>query len=70
MAQPNKDCAICVYDSVCSGRRNNPLIKDCCVPEAPLREKQRLARDTDDFAYVTNKYVASIKAQSEYWSKQ
>lgn len=62
-----KDCAACVYFGACEDRANDPAIKDCCVPERPLRRKQRAAQNVSEYAFVTHSYVAEVKAQSIYW---
>lgn len=69
----NKDCLICVYCTVCNERKKDETILDCCIPEAPLRDKQRSAYHAGGielYAAVTNDYIMKLKAQSEYWKRE
>jgi hypothetical protein len=68
----NKDCTICIYGDVCSGRRQDKTIIDCCIPEAPLRKMQKhaLAISVSSFIDVTHAYIEDHKRKSEYWSEQ
>jgi hypothetical protein len=64
-----KNCYICLYYGACEDRANDPNIHDCCVPEDPLREKQKqFLGDIPNFILVTAHYVQTIKAKSKYWS--
>ena len=68
-----KDCNICVYNGACEDRQDDQSIIDCCVPEAPLRKRQREVLDsTCDIALygsVTNTYIMQVKSKSKYWTK-
>jgi hypothetical protein len=68
---PNKDCSICVYDTVCPTYRRDGSQTDCCVPEMPLRQRQALAirLGVEEYAHTTHTYVNGIKAKSKYWNK-
>jgi len=70
----NKDCNICVYDDVCpTYRRIDVTIIDCCIPEAELRKRQKIAFAHNDvvmFAAATHNYIRVMKSKSEYWKKE
>ena len=69
----DKNCLICVYNEVCKDRKRDETITDCCVPELPLREKQRVAWKQGGISLyiaVTHEYVTAIKAKSKYWNKE
>jgi hypothetical protein len=69
MAQLSKDCAICVYNGVCQGRKGRTDIVDCCIPEAPLRKLQSETQSLAQFIVVTRDYINTAKRQSQYWRK-
>jgi hypothetical protein len=66
----SKDCTVCLYRDVCLGRKNDTTIKDCCIPEAPLRKLQSKTSTAEQFISITNDYVKKLKAQSMYWTCQ
>jgi hypothetical protein len=69
MIQNRKDCSICVYNGACKGREHDLTITDCCIPEAPLREKQRQTNSVEQFVLVTESYISTQKRHSRYWTK-
>jgi len=69
----NKDCLICVYEEVCQDRKRDETITDCCVPEAPLRAKQRAALrlgGVEAFMRITAEYCNAVKEKSKYWKQE
>jgi hypothetical protein len=62
----NKNCSVCVYDSICD-RKDDLAISDCCIPERPLRLAQAQALDWNAFMYVSKEYIRHCKERSEYW---
>jgi hypothetical protein len=67
MPQLSKDCAICVYNGACEGRKGRADIVDCCIPEAPLRKLQHETQTVERFITVTRKYINAAKQKSRYW---
>jgi hypothetical protein len=65
----NKNCAVCVYNGPCEDRKDRVDIKDCCIPEKPLRELQKTARTVERFIQVTHDYIYLEKQNSHYWRK-
>jgi hypothetical protein len=69
MIPHNKDCGICVYNGPCIGRKDRLDIKDCCIPELPLRQLQRQAKTAEEYIRYTQTYIQNAKKASHYWRK-
>jgi hypothetical protein len=65
----NKDCSICVYNGPCRDRKDRVDIRDCCVPEAPLRELQASSTTAEQYIANTRNYINGVKNASKYWTK-